>query len=154
MLNQNYSEASAEVLDIINHMNVNEMSKISRKFINFLHENASKQYKSNLDYSKKLQDMNLREETKGLLAIMYRNYLCPKEKLQDLQEKFNENEQKYQVEIRKKYNPNNIFKKKNTRNENMGAIVNEDAYMGLAKYEQEKWYQKIFTFIKRLFRNN
>ena len=60
MLNQKYAEASVEVLDILNHMNENEVSKVSKKFISFLKENASKKYISNLDYSKKLN-----EETKN-----------------------------------------------------------------------------------------
>ena len=41
MLNQKYSEASVEVLDILNHMNIKDVSKVSKKFITFLNENTS-----------------------------------------------------------------------------------------------------------------
>ena len=108
MLNQRYAEASVEVLDILEHMDPNDLVKVSNKFIDFLKENASREYMCNLDYSKKLNEMNLKEETRGLLALMYENYWCPEEEKQDLQKKFYENEQKYQEELRQKYNPDNI----------------------------------------------
>mgnify|MGYP003318526283 CR=1 FL=1 len=36
MLNQRYAEASVEVLDILEHMNANDLERVSNKFINFL----------------------------------------------------------------------------------------------------------------------
>ena len=87
MFNKNYSEAAVEVLDILNHMNAKDLAKVSKKFITFLNENASRDYICNLDYSKKLNDMDLKKETRGLLAVMYRSYWCPKEELEDLQGK-------------------------------------------------------------------
>ena len=101
MLNQRYAEASVEVLDILEHMDPNDLVKVSNKFIDFLKENASREYMCNLDYSKKLNEMNLKEETRGLLALMYENYWCPEEEKQDLQKKFYENEQKYQEKCEK-----------------------------------------------------
>jgi len=112
MLNQRYAEASVEVLDILEHMDSNDLVKVSNKFINFLKENASREYICNLDYSKKLNEMNLKEETRGLLALMYESYWCPEEKKEELQKKFYENERKYEEELREKYNPDNIFKEK------------------------------------------
>ena len=58
MVSQNYAEASVEVLDILKHMNKNDLAKVSRNFIEFLTKNASKEYKCNLDYSKKLTICN------------------------------------------------------------------------------------------------
>ena len=112
MLNQRYAEASVEVLDILEHMDANDLVKVSNKFIEFLKKNASRDYICNLDYSKKLNEMNLKEETRGLLALMYESYWCSEEEKQDLQKRFYENEQKYQEELRKKYNPDDIFKEK------------------------------------------
>ena len=39
------------------------------KNIDFLKKNASKEYICNLDYSKELNEMNLKEETRGLFTI-------------------------------------------------------------------------------------
>ena len=47
-------------------------------------ENASKEYICNLDYSKNLIEMDLKQETIGLLAVMYEKFWCPEEEKQDL----------------------------------------------------------------------
>ena len=146
MLNQKYSEASVEVLDILNHMNIKDVSKVSKKFITFLNENASKEYISNLDYSKRLNDMELKEETRGLLAIMYKKYRCPKKKKQDCKKKFYENEQKYQEELREKYNPNNIFSKKQEN-----TIEPENSQTQLIEYK-ETFFRKFLNKIKSFFK--
>lgn len=147
MLNQRYAEASVEVLDILEHMNDNDLARVSNKFIEFLKENASKNYICNLDYSKKLNDMELKEETRGLLALMYEKYWCPEEEKEELQKKFYENEQKYQKELREKYNPDNIFSKKQ---ENI--IEPENNKTQLIEYK-ESFFKKILNKIKAFFKN-
>ena len=146
MLNQRYAEASVEVLDILEHMNANDFAKVSNKFIEFLKENASKNYICNLDYSKKLNDMELKEETRGLLAIMYERYWCTEEEKEDLQKKFYENEQKYREELREKYNPDNIFSKKQDN-----IIEPGNNQMQLIEYK-ETIFRKLLNKIRAFFR--
>ena len=146
MLNQRYAEASVEVLDILEHMNANDLAKVSKKFINFLKENASKEYKCNLDYSKKLNDMELKEETRGLLALMYEKYWCPEEEKEELKKKFYENEKKYQEELREKYNPDNIF----TKNQD-NIIEPENNQTQLIEYK-ESVFRKILNKIRAFFK--
>ena len=144
-MNQNYEEAYVEVLDIINHMNTKDIAKVSKKFINFLKNNASKEYMCKLDYSKKLKDMELRNETKGLLAIMYRDYWASEEEKQRIQRKFYTNNEKCQEELRKKYNTNELFKNRVNNNE----IVNEK--VELIEYKEIKWYKRIINKILKIF---
>ena len=61
MLIKRYADASCEVLNILNHMNDDDLSKVSYKFIDFLKKNASCDYIPNLDFSKSLSDMNLKD---------------------------------------------------------------------------------------------
>lgn len=76
---------------------------------------------------------------------MYENYWCPEEEKQDLQKKFYENEQKYQEELRQKYNPDNIFTKKNKN-----IIEIEDNQTQLIEYK-ETIFRRILNKIKALF---
>ena len=76
---------------------------------------------------------------------MYENYWCPEEEKQDLQKKFYENEQKYQEELRQKYNPDNIFSKKNKN-----IIEIEDNQTQLIEYK-ETIFRRILNKIKALF---
>ena len=146
MLNQRYAEASVEVLDILEHMNANDFARVSNKFINFLKENASKNYICNLDYSKKLNDMELKQETRGLLALMYEKYWCPEEEKEELKKKFYENEKKYQEELREKYNPDNIFSKKQNN-----IIEPENKQTQLIEYK-ESVFRKILNKIRAFFK--
>ena len=112
MINKRYAEAFVEVLDILKHMKPNDLEKVSNKFIDFLEENASKEYICNLDYTKNLIEMDLKQETIGLLAVMYEKFWCPEEDRQDLINIFYINEQKHQEELMEKYNPDKLFEKK------------------------------------------
>ena len=59
---------------------------------------------------------------------------------------YSENERKYQEELRKKYNPDNLFKnKQKTTDEN----VEETA---MIEYKKENIFSKIMTFLKNLFK--
>ena len=146
MLKQRYAEAAVEVLDILDHMDANDLVKVSNKFIDFLKKNASKEYICKLDYSKKINDMNLKEETRSLLALMYEQYLCPEDEKYDLQKKFYINEQSYQEELREKYNPDNIFSSKQKRANELKGNQNQ-----LIEYK-ETIFKRILNKIKAIFK--
>lgn len=111
MVSVEFSESVVEILDILNHMEKIYIDKIPKKFMNFLEENKSKSYKSNLDHSKKIKEMHLKEKTKDLLATIYVNYWATQDQKNRYINILSENECKYQKELRQKYNPDNIFKK-------------------------------------------
>ena len=67
MVNQIYAEAISETLDILEHTRKEDVDKISPKFMEYLRNNASPNYISSLDHSKKISDMELKEKTKVVL---------------------------------------------------------------------------------------
>ena len=69
-----YSEAAVEVLDILDHTVEEKVNLIPQKFINYLKENAAKDYVAKLDYSKPINEMNIKIETKGILGTICRNW--------------------------------------------------------------------------------
>ena len=69
MVSLAYSEAAVEVLDILNHTRKEDVSRIPKKFMEFLENNKSKTYISNLDHSKSIKEMNLKPKTEALLRI-------------------------------------------------------------------------------------
>jgi len=148
MLSIKYAEACVEILDILKHMNINDLAKVSGNFIKFLRDNASKNYKCKLDYSKNLNDMELKKETRELLALMYEKYWCPEEEKQDFQNMLNENEKQYQEELREKYNPDNLFKKRNEIKEEIEEPLN---IVSMIEYK-EPLIKRIINKIKDFFR--
>ena len=151
-MNQRYREASVDVLDILSHMSSSEQEKVSRKFVEFLKDNSSEDYVSNLDYTKSLDQMELSEEARGLIAIMYRNYWCTAEEKQALDAKFIENEMKRQEELRERFNPDNVFgsSSKSESSEKIESNSSEETSI-INVEKKEGIISKIINFIKGLF---
>ena len=115
MLDQKYSKAASEVLAILKNTPKKDVKKISPKFIEFLKENSCKTYMPYFDPTKEIRELDLMIETQTLLSIIYLNYWANDEQKVFFKKKMHENELKYQEEQRKKYDPNNIFKKEKNK---------------------------------------
>lgn len=70
----NYAKASKQVLKIINHMEDGFYQKISKNFIEKLHKNAQKIKKSDIEEVSDFNELNLLEETKDILALIYHKF--------------------------------------------------------------------------------
>ena len=79
MLTKEYSEAIVEVLDVLRNLDEETISRIPLSFIRSLNEKKSKTYKSNIDFSKDLKENELKHQTKVILALIYRDYICETE---------------------------------------------------------------------------
>ena len=161
MLSTKYSEAAVEVLDILNHMEKEDYNKVPKKFINMLEESASKDYVCELDYSKRLIEMDLSEETKALLGVMFRNYWCPEERRQAYENKLSENEAKLQAELRDKYNPDNIFETSSTSTKEENTSTNSSieestsetiTEIGMIEVEEKSIFKRILNKIISIFK--
>lgn len=147
MINVEYTEAIVEVLDILENSDDEINKKIPEKLIEFWRRNKSKTYKPNLDHNKPLNEMNLKDKTKDIITMVYLNYLCNKNEKEITLDTIRENEENYQLMIREKYNPDDIFKnKREIKSEQQTEEKN------LTVVQEEKWYKKLFNIIKGLFK--
>lgn len=103
MKSRDFNEGITETLDILNHMDRKYVNKIPTKFMEFLEKNKSSEYVSKLDHSKKLKELELKETTKNLLAIIYMKYWCDENKRKEYAKKISDNEIKYQNYLKDKY---------------------------------------------------
>lgn len=137
MVSMQYSNAMAELLHYLKGIRQEDINKIPTKLMNFLQENASKNYKCSFDYNKPLKELDLLDETRGLIGMICYNYWCETaEQKSEYLNKLNENEKHYQQILREKYNPDNLFKTKKQENEEVQEIQ--------MIVQEEKWYKKIF----------
>lgn len=139
-----FSEGVTETLDILNHMDKSYIDKIPKKFKDFLEKNKSDSYIPHLDHSKKIKEMNLKEKTKDILATIYMNYWCDAEQKENYIKTLKQNEEKYQEELKEKYNPDNIFKNKTQKTIQQEQPVQENVDLVEVK---ESFFTK---FIKKL----
>ena len=104
-----YSLAMSEVLCIINQSDDTYKNKIPHSFISFLKENADPTYNPNFDVTIPLKKLDLRKETKGLLALIHRSYICDEEERVEYDKILKENEEKAQRILSEKYDVYKIF---------------------------------------------
>lgn len=118
MINERYSIAMSETLHYLKGINKEDVNKIPNKFMEFLKANASQNYECDFDYTKPLKELKLMDETRGLISMICLNYWCQtEEQKENFRKHLNRNEIKYQEELRKVYNPDNIFKNKSADDE-------------------------------------
>lgn len=152
MFSNEYGEAAVEVLDILDNTNKADVDKIPKNFIKFLVEIAPEDYKVNLDHSKLISEMNLKEKTKEILGVIYINWWCDKKDKENYTKQIKELEIKRQEEIREKYNPNKIFENENKiqefTNEKKEEAV-QDKTVTMREYKEstlKKIWNKILSF--------
>ncbi len=137
-------KAFSEVYTILEYSNEEIRNKIPNDFILLIKNNKDINHKLVLDEKKPLNEQKLLIETREILALIYRDYLCSEDERKEL---IRVNNQKLE-EINKKYDIQNIFEQR----KNKTSIDNENEEILPEIINKEKWYKKIFNFIKKLFK--
>ena len=87
-----YANSLAEVLYYLQGIKKEYVNKIPISFMKFLAENATKQYQCKFDYKKKLSEIEISDDAKGIIGLIALNYWCDnKEQKKALLEKWDEN---------------------------------------------------------------
>lgn len=140
------ANAIAEVIYYLKGIKQEDIDKIPKKFMQYLNENASKEYKCNFDYNKPLKELNLLEETRGIIGMICYNYWCATEnQKEEYLKKLSRNEQKYQQILYEKYNPDNLFKNK------VSQIESVENSVAMVEYK-ETIFKKFISRIKSIFK--
>lgn len=144
------NQAFSETYDVINHMSKEMQEKIPKSFINLIKENRDLDYKVNIDYSKDIKEQLLKE-TKIILSLVYRDYLCSSEKreellaldIEEIRREEKSSQEKYQIDYdsRKKEKLQDVEELKNKEQETLPI-----------KVEKDKLYIKIINFIKKILK--
>ena len=143
-----YKQSLTELNTIIHFMDVEYLSKIPQKFIDFITKNMDINYIPNIDKNIPINEQKLNKDTKVLLSLIYRNYWCDNEIKENLVHQDFVEKQKYEQKLNEKYNPDNLFKNKTEKIEQVN-----DEIVALTEIKEILWYQRIFDNIKRFFIN-
>lgn len=136
--------AYAEIDEILNLLEDDYRERVPKKVRDFFKEEKMKDYHPEIDIEKPLIEQNLKRETMVLLAILNLNYWCEneKEKQRFLNELDKNDEEKKELE--EKYNPDNLFKKKQDEStENNLQII---------EYKKPNFIQILLTKIKKILK--
>ena len=141
---QAYSEVN-KFLELIGE----EMSnKVPFKLRKFFEREMDKNYIPTINTNIPIKEQNLKRKTIAIIAGLNLQYWCKEDRKQELLEIYSNNEKKYQEELRKKYNPDDIFKRRIKTSKEDGALTEN---MKLSVVEENRWYKKIFEKVMRIF---
>lgn len=168
-----YSEAAVEVLDILNHTNKEDVTRIPQSFIKFLTNISSKSYKVKFNHEHPINSLNLKKQTRELLGFIYITWWCDKEEREKYKKLIHESNITNE-EIKEKYNVNDIFKNNNLthqhnqrlwvipqnlvvctikkENQEHKIIQNENVMKtSIAEYKKENIFKTVFNKILSFF---
>lgn len=145
MVTTEYKVAYSQVLEILKHISLEDYNKIPHNIIEMFKENSNIDSDFVYDIDKTLQEQNVSEITKTIIAILFRDYWATSEQKEKILSVQNIEREKIKKE---KYQADNLFKTnkiKETADEN---IPKEQ--VALVEYK-ESFFKKIISKIKYFF---
>lgn len=142
-------QAYSEIDEFLGLLGEEQRNEIPKKLRDFFKEEKDQEYFKNIDKDIPIKDQNLKEETLAIIALLNLQYWCKdEEEKKRLQEIYAQNEKEYQDILYEKYNPNDIFKKKEeTTIENNNKIKEK---MQMVEYKDpvfKRIINKILNFL-------
>lgn len=142
MVGVNTKEIYSEVYSILDLLGDKYIKRLPKNLYNLIKNEKLNTYNPKYDITIPLYKQNIKKDSLSMIALFHLNYWCESdEDKEELREIFGKNEKCYQEEIREKYNPDNIFKKKEQSKENDVAMI---------EYK-ESIITKIINRIKKFF---
>lgn len=144
-MNRKTKEIYSEVYQVLNLLGNEYIDKLPKSLFNMLEKKRDINYEPKYTEDIPLNKQNIKNETISIIALLHLNYWCENENEKfELKQIFKNNEDMYENELRKKYNPDNIFKKHAQEK----IIKNEVA---LVEYK-ESIFKRLINKIKSLFK--
>lgn len=135
-----------EVYEILKHLSNENYTKIPNNVINLIKENKDENYIWRYDIAKSLTEQNISRDAVAVLSYINMEYLLNDRQRGFIENLHKQNEEDLEQQKREKYNSDTLFKvKKNNVN-----TTNENTSLVIAK--KEKWYEKMFSFFKNIFK--
>lgn len=147
-MREEYLKAFSEVEQIIKLMPESLQKKIPDRFKNIISTEKSQAYIPNIKES--FEKCNIMEETKIVLAVIYRDFLCSEEEKKEIKLKDSQKLMEYEEELREKYNTDNIFLNRNTIQYSSEEVKTDQT--AIIEYKEKNFLQKLFDKIKHIFK--
>lgn len=151
-----YANAYTEVLDILKYISKEDYEKIPKSKIKVFEENSNKNYSFTYDENKTLDEQNVSEIAKAIIAILFRDYWATKEQRYVIIKKQQEIKEQKQKELMAKFEQNKNISEKDLKKVNVASDLDLDIdYELLGKnmqlYKKEEgFFEKLVNKIKGL----
>ena len=122
-------QAYSEIDEFLGLLSEEKRNEIPKKLRDFFKDNKDKEYHKNINKDIPIKDQNLLKETLAIIASLNLKYWCKDEnEKKRLKQIYAKNEKKYKEMLYEKYNPNELFKKKNIEEKNMKIVKYRESF--------------------------
>ena len=115
-MTQVYREAFTEVNEILKYLSEDLLNKIPKEFIDNIKENMSTSYILKYDNTKGINEQNLKQETRAILSVIYRDYICDENIKKEIIQK--DRKEWFDLETKKEHGNIEVFPQKPIKNLN------------------------------------
>lgn len=149
-MEDNYAKAYKEIIEILKYIPEESVNKIPTEMIEMFKTEQLVTYDFKIDTEKTFEEQELLEETKAILANIFRDYWATDYQKAKIIEKENHDREELERQKREKYNPDEIFKNKQ-QNINVQKNLNENYNSKLPiEVQKQNIFQKLIVFIKKI----
>lgn len=150
-----YANAYTEVLDILKYISKEDYEKIPKSKIKVFEENCNKNYNFTYDENKTLDEQNVSEITKVIIAILFRDYWATKEQRYIIIKKQQEIKDQKQKELMAKFEQNKNISEKDLKKVDVANDLDLDIdyarETNLEIYKEENIFKRIISKIREIF---
>lgn len=150
-----YANAYTEVLDILKYISKEDYEKIPKSKIKVFEENSNKNYSFTYDKNKTLDEQNVSEITKAIIAILFRDYWATKEQRYVIIKKQREAREEQEKQIRERIEQNRQIKEDDIKTIDVSTDLdldyNYNQGTSLEIYRKDNILKKIIGKIKDFF---
>lgn len=132
-----------EVEYILRKLDDEYINKIPQEVWDYINKNKDKNYVFEYDNDKILSEQNLNIDTISILTYINMEYLLEEKERRELLELLKKDDMVAEQQKKEKYNPEDLFKNKKEEPKEPISLI---------EVKVEKWYEKLFSFLKNMFR--
>lgn len=145
MIDIEYQNACAEVLEILKYVSKEDLEKIPKDMIEALEVDKNENYNFKYDINKTLNEQNISKKAKTIIAIFFRDYWATQHQKDVILVNERADRAKKEAELREKYHPDKIFSKNQVADE----TIKENTE--LIEYQERNIFIKIIYQLKEIF---
>ena len=143
----------SEVLGVLLTLGDSYYSKVPENILTFLKDNCDHGYLPEYDRNKRIEDLDISEEARMFLTMLKIKYWCKdEEEKNEVRKLLKLNQDKYNTELRKKYNPDNIFENRENEAESTNVEQPKKSTDIITKEEKQNWFKRFLIKIKSFFK--
>lgn len=140
----------SEVYAILNMLGKEYINKLPKDIYNIIKEEKSTEYNPVYETTVALDKQDVKKETISIIAFLHLNYWCNEDEKIKLRELFDENEDKYQEELKQQGEQEVEQEDEEIQDDNNEIEIGKE-FLSMIVYKEENFAQRIFNKIRKLF---